>query len=672
MQTQPTLDTVAAPSAEPEATTRGGRTHTSKTGKEHGGSDFAQALKQQGLKQAHDAEHRGEKKPASEVPASEAAAALGGAVNAHTPPRQVAPKPKADASSPQFLTMSARHTPVGFGGVDKAAHGRPAKAAVPSPAPDARRGDQVAFSQSGVAAGTTQPSLHASASIAQNSPYNAPQAAAPANASPARLQGLAHVPADGPLGTSILPAPNAAHTVGVASLPGQGKAIAGVESVHQGVKSPAENMARGGVKVAVEAMSGTLAGIANVPRKGAQLSAAVPESSGKIRHIPQQSGTIEPPVPGAKADSQPGQMMRGSPGASAPRGAQLSARVPKSSLNPEGRSSPVWQGDPSTSAPQVDSRTRVVTPAHTPARALTPAAPIDHAASKPSTPALRAAPAQALPKPENVAAPAWDGAAPAAASAAAPSPAQTAAISSPLHRVAMSAALTPGGKRDTDAIMPASPTSPAAKTERPKPGAKPGIPQTAAKNTVGSGAGKKPDAASLDGLDKPDPSDLSAPTPFDSVTGAPKSSPMHHMKPLTPPILARHVAQQLAAAAAQLPDRPVELALNPEELGRVRMTLSVSDSALTVNIVADRTDTIDLMRRHIETLAQDFKGLGYGSVDFQFSHNSQHNNAQTGFSQQAEPNHPSAPPLSGIPTDSPPQAPARVALQASDRLDLRL
>ncbi len=76
---------------------------------------------------------------------------------------------------------------------------------------------------------------------------------------------------------------------------------------------------------------------------------------------------------------------------------------------------------------------------------------------------------------------------------------------------------------------------------------------------------------------------------------------------------------RLAEAVAHFPDRGVELTLSPEELGRVRMMLSTHDGALTLSIQADRPETIDLMRRHIDQLAQDFRDLGFADVSFSFS-----------------------------------------------------
>lgn len=78
------------------------------------------------------------------------------------------------------------------------------------------------------------------------------------------------------------------------------------------------------------------------------------------------------------------------------------------------------------------------------------------------------------------------------------------------------------------------------------------------------------------------------------------------------------LGHRLAAAISQFPDRPVEITLSPEELGRVRLTLTTHDGALTMMIQADQPETLDLMRRNIESLAQDFRDLGYQELSFSF------------------------------------------------------
>lgn len=80
----------------------------------------------------------------------------------------------------------------------------------------------------------------------------------------------------------------------------------------------------------------------------------------------------------------------------------------------------------------------------------------------------------------------------------------------------------------------------------------------------------------------------------------------------------RAVSRQLAEVSVRAMDRPFEIKLDPEELGRVRMVLSGTDTHVTVSIVAERIETTELMRRHLHLLAEDFREMGYDEVSFSF------------------------------------------------------
>ena len=80
----------------------------------------------------------------------------------------------------------------------------------------------------------------------------------------------------------------------------------------------------------------------------------------------------------------------------------------------------------------------------------------------------------------------------------------------------------------------------------------------------------------------------------------------------------RHVSLQIAEAVQRGGDTTVELTLNPAELGRVRISLSGADAGMMVSITAERPETLDLLRRHIDMLAQDFRDLGYDTAEFAF------------------------------------------------------
>ncbi|MFV0512260.1 MAG: flagellar hook-length control protein FliK [Jhaorihella sp.] len=77
--------------------------------------------------------------------------------------------------------------------------------------------------------------------------------------------------------------------------------------------------------------------------------------------------------------------------------------------------------------------------------------------------------------------------------------------------------------------------------------------------------------------------------------------------------------REMAEALVRQADGRVEIALAPEELGRVRMALVTSEAGVSVSIGAERPETLALMRRHIEQLASDLRQLGYADVGFSFS-----------------------------------------------------
>ena len=100
--------------------------------------------------------------------------------------------------------------------------------------------------------------------------------------------------------------------------------------------------------------------------------------------------------------------------------------------------------------------------------------------------------------------------------------------------------------------------------------------------------------------------------------------------------LARHVAQQLANAAHNPPSGPVGLTLSPEELGRVHLMFKNDNGSLTVSLATERPETLDLMRRHIETLTQELRNIGYREVNISFGQErAGQGSFQSGAQQQA-------------------------------------
>ena len=73
------------------------------------------------------------------------------------------------------------------------------------------------------------------------------------------------------------------------------------------------------------------------------------------------------------------------------------------------------------------------------------------------------------------------------------------------------------------------------------------------------------------------------------------------------------------------PDRGIELTLSPAELGRVRMLLTPGEASMSVAILVERQETLDLLRRNIDTLNQAMVELGYENIDFNFATGGENN-----------------------------------------------
>jgi hypothetical protein len=86
---------------------------------------------------------------------------------------------------------------------------------------------------------------------------------------------------------------------------------------------------------------------------------------------------------------------------------------------------------------------------------------------------------------------------------------------------------------------------------------------------------------------------------------------------------ASFVPAPLAATLSDLllrrADGPVELTLSPEELGRVRLSLSPDGDGLLVTVQVERGDTLDLLRRNSDLLLQEIRAQGFSGATFSFS-----------------------------------------------------
>lgn len=84
------------------------------------------------------------------------------------------------------------------------------------------------------------------------------------------------------------------------------------------------------------------------------------------------------------------------------------------------------------------------------------------------------------------------------------------------------------------------------------------------------------------------------------------------------PDMPRLLAGQFAQAIRAQSGGPVEISLQPEELGRVRMTISTTEAAVIISVVAERQDTFEMMRRHATALSRELANQGFEGVELSF------------------------------------------------------
>ena len=78
------------------------------------------------------------------------------------------------------------------------------------------------------------------------------------------------------------------------------------------------------------------------------------------------------------------------------------------------------------------------------------------------------------------------------------------------------------------------------------------------------------------------------------------------------------VMAQVAPTLRKGVDGTTEIRLDPPELGRVRLTLRTDENGLVATILAERPETIDMMKRAVDLLLRDLAAGGQTRVDLSF------------------------------------------------------
>ena len=95
------------------------------------------------------------------------------------------------------------------------------------------------------------------------------------------------------------------------------------------------------------------------------------------------------------------------------------------------------------------------------------------------------------------------------------------------------------------------------------------------------------------------------------------------------------VREALEGMAAKQ-QREIELQLHPKDLGRLRFVMSPADGQMFVQVFADRPETLDAMRRHVEILTREFAAEGFGSSTFSFEQGSTGSQPDDNFAEPGE------------------------------------
>ncbi len=83
------------------------------------------------------------------------------------------------------------------------------------------------------------------------------------------------------------------------------------------------------------------------------------------------------------------------------------------------------------------------------------------------------------------------------------------------------------------------------------------------------------------------------------------------------PELARPVVAQIVEQL-RFANGTIDVSLSPEELGRLTLSLTAQDGALAVTVAAERPETLDLIRRHLDILQQEARDAGFSGISFDF------------------------------------------------------
>lgn len=104
-------------------------------------------------------------------------------------------------------------------------------------------------------------------------------------------------------------------------------------------------------------------------------------------------------------------------------------------------------------------------------------------------------------------------------------------------------------------------------------------------------------------------------------------TPAHHHKSALNGTVPEQITQSIIKVFKQGQTTTTELRLNPYELGNVKLELTMRNESLHVTLFVERPESLDLIRKHIETLSAELKQAGFSKTTLDFGAWSQQGNA---------------------------------------------
>ncbi|WP_323008582.1 flagellar hook-length control protein FliK [Paracoccus sp. (in: a-proteobacteria)] len=89
-----------------------------------------------------------------------------------------------------------------------------------------------------------------------------------------------------------------------------------------------------------------------------------------------------------------------------------------------------------------------------------------------------------------------------------------------------------------------------------------------------------------------------------------------------------HVIRQIFEKLTNVQSGFIEIVLDPEELGKVRMLITSGDNP-SLTVLADRQETFDLLRRNSTLLEKELRDAGMGGIDISFSNEKEKQHSQS-------------------------------------------